>query len=135
MGQAKNSFLRQGSFSARGATPAHGIQRQDERPAFIVFFQTNTFSPHGAKARNNRLSLWLIMIKTAPKGARLMISTNRPIWYVHLIRTCRAYYWVIFPGVDAIRTRRDRIIHRKSRATSVSCSSVSHSSTLWYVIA
>jgi hypothetical protein len=32
-----------------------------------------------------------------------------------LIPNCLAYYWVIFLGVEAIRTGLDRIIHRKSR--------------------
>lgn len=32
-----------------------------------------------------------------------------------LIPACLAYYWVIFLGVEAIRTGLDRIIHRKSR--------------------
>ena len=32
-----------------------------------------------------------------------------------LIPACLAYYWVIFLGVEVIRTGLDRIIHRKSR--------------------
>lgn len=32
-----------------------------------------------------------------------------------LIPACLAYYWVIFLGVEAIRTGLDRVIHRKSR--------------------